>query len=148
MNLVREKQLASQVNVRADARIGPSLFYVSATARPGVKVEDLERAIDEEIAAAAKNGVTADELAKAKTQILRRFIDQRRSSLNTANTIGRDAVYFNDPNLINTMIDKQNAVTLDQVNAAARKYLVRDQRTVVTTLPSATGTPAPAAVGQ
>jgi zinc protease len=135
-HVVRDEQLASQVNVRADARIGPSLFYVSATARPGVKVEDLEKAIDQEIAVVAKDGVTADELAKAKTQLLRRFIDQRRSSLNTANAIGRDAVYFNDPNLINTIIDKQNAVTLDQVNAAASKYLMRDQRTVVTTLPA------------
>ena len=78
-HLVKDKQLASQVNVRADARIGPSLFYISATARPGVKVEDLEKGLDDEIAAVAKNGVTADELAKAKTQLLRRFIDQRRS---------------------------------------------------------------------
>ena len=147
-HLVREKQLASQVNVRADARIGPSLFYVSATARPGVKAEDLEKAMDEEIATVAKDGVTADELAKAKTQLLRRFIDQRRSSLNTANTIGRDAVYFDDPNLINTVIDKQDAVTLDQVNAVAKKYLVRDQRTVVITLPAVTGASAPAAAGQ
>src|SRR6202167_796067 len=105
-HLVRDKQVASQVNVRADARIGPSLFYISATARPGVKAEDLEKAVDEEAAAVVKNGVTADELKKAKTQPFRRFIDQRRSSLNTANTIGRDAVYFNDPNLINTIVDK------------------------------------------
>ena len=92
-HLVKEKQLASQVeSVDADSRIGPSLFYITATPRPGVKVEDLEKGIDEEIAAAVNDGVTAEELAKAKTQLLRSFIDQRRSSLNTANTIGRDAV--------------------------------------------------------
>jgi predicted Zn-dependent peptidase len=133
-HLVKEKQLASQVTVRADARIGPSLLYISATTRPGVKVEDLEKGLDDELAAV---GVTPDELAKAKTQLLRRFIDQRRSVLNTANQIGRDAVFFDDPNLINTAIDKQNAVTLEQVNAAAKKYLVRDQRAVVITLPGA-----------
>jgi zinc protease len=147
-HLVRDKQLASQVNVRADARIGPGLFYVSVTARPGVKVEDLQKAIDEEIASVARNGVTNDELAKAKTQLLRRFIDQRRSSLNTANAIGRDAVYFNDPDLINTVVDKQDAVTLEQLNAAAKKYLVRDQRTVVTTLVAAQGRPAAPAAGE
>jgi zinc protease len=136
-HLVRDKQLASQVNVRADARIGPSLLYITATARPGAKAEDLEKALDDEIADVVKTGVTADELAKAKTQFLRRFIDQRRSALNTANAIGRDAVFFNDPNLINTVVDKEDAVTLDQVNAAAKKYLVRDQRTVVTSLPAA-----------
>jgi predicted Zn-dependent peptidase len=85
--------------------------------------------------------VTPDELAKAKTQLLRRFIEQRRSSLNTANLIGRNVVYFDDPNLINTVVDKQDAVTVEQLNAVAKQYLVRDQRTVVTTLPA----PAPSA---
>ena len=147
-HLVRDKQLASQVNVRADSRIGPSLLYITANARPGVKAEDLEKAIDDEIADVVKNGVTADELAKAKTQFLRRFIEQRRSTLATANAIGRDAVYFNDPNLINTVVDKEDAVTLDQLNAAAKKYLVRDQRTVVTSLPAADQHAAAAAGGR
>jgi zinc protease len=142
-HLVKDKQLASQVNVFADARIGPSLFYISADPRPGVKVEDLEKGIDDEIAAVAKNGLTPEELAKAKTQLLRRFIEQRRSSLNTASLIGRYTIYFDDPNLINTVIDKQNAVTLDQLNAAAKKYLVRDQRAVVTTLPATSSAQAP-----
>jgi zinc protease len=141
-HLVKEKQLASQVAVFADARIGPSLFYVSATARPGVKAEDLEKGMDDELTAVAKNGATPDELAKAKTQLLRRFIEQRRSSLNTANLIGRNVVYFDDPNLVNTIMDKQDAVTIEQLNAGAKQYLVRDQRTVVTTLPA---TPAPSA---
>jgi zinc protease len=136
-HLVKDKQLASDANVFTDSRIGTSQFYISASPRPGVKVEDLQKGIDDEIAAVLKDGVTAAELAKAKTQLLRRFIEQRRSSLFTAILIGNDAVYFNDPNLINTILDKQNAVTLDQVNAAAKKYLVRDQRAVVTTLPAA-----------
>ena len=147
-HLVKEKQLASQVAVFADARIGPSLFYVSATARPGVKAEDLEQGIDDELTAVAKNGVMPDELAKAKTQLLRRFIEQRRSSLNTANLIGRNIVYFDDPNLINTVMDKQDAVTVEQLNAGARQYLVRDQRTVVTTLPAAPAPSAPSGPAQ
>jgi zinc protease len=136
-HLVKDKQLAAQVETQADARIGPSLFYVTAIPRPGVKVEDLEKGVDDEIAAMVKNGVTAEELAKAKTQLLRRFIEQRRSALSTANLIGRDAVYFDDPNLINTVLGKEDAVTLDQINAAAKNYFVRDQRAVVVTLPAA-----------
>lgn len=137
---MKEKQLASEASVLADARIGPSLLYISADPRPGVKIEDLERGIDDELAAAAKYGVIPEELAKAKTQLLRRFVEQRRSSLNTANLIGRYAIYFDDPNLINTVIGKQDAVTVDQVNAAAKKYLARDQRAVVTTLPARAST--------
>ncbi len=136
-HLVKDKQLASGVSVFTDSRIGTSQFYISANPRPGVKVEDLQKGIDDEIAAVLKDGVTSDEVAKAKTQLLRRFIEQRRSSLFTAILIGGYTVYFNDPNLINTILDKQNAVTLDQINAAAKKYLVRDQRAQVTTLPAA-----------
>jgi zinc protease len=135
-HLVKEKQLASEASVQADARIGVSQLYFSANPRPGVKVEDLEKGIDEEIAAVVKDGVTAAELAKAKTQLLRQFIERRRSDLFTAILISNYAVYFNDPNLINTILEKENAVTLEHVNAAAKKFLERDQRTVVITLPS------------
>src|ERR1700691_4099563 len=79
--LVKAKQLASQVSVQSDARIGVSQLYISANPRPGVKVEDLEKAIDEEVAAVVKSGVTSDELAKAKSQLLRQFIERRRSAL-------------------------------------------------------------------
>jgi zinc protease len=136
-HLVKEKQLASDVSVQADARIGVSQLYFSANPRPGVKVEDLEKALDEEIDAVVKDGITAQELAKAKTQLLRQFIERRRSDLYTAILIGSYTVYFNDPNLINTTLDKENAVTLAQVNAATKKFLARDQRTVVITLPAA-----------
>jgi zinc protease len=135
-HLVKDKQLASQVSVFADSRIGPSLLYVSANPGPEVKMEDLEKAIDNEIAEVVNNGVTFEELAKAKTQLLRRFIEQRRTSLSTANLVGRYAVYFDDPNLINTVLDKENAVTLKDVNAAAKAYFARDQRAVVTTVPA------------
>src|SRR6202142_344227 len=135
--LVKEKQLASQVSVQSDARIGVSQLYISANPRPGVKVEDLEKAIDEEVAAVVKSGVTSDELAKAKSQLLRQFIERRRSALFTAILIGNYTVNFNDPNLINTIVDKEQAVTVDEVNAVAKKYLVQDQRAVVITYPAA-----------
>jgi zinc protease len=135
--LVKEKQLASSVTVQADARIGVSQLYISANPRPGVKVEDLEKAIDEEIATVVKSGVTPQELSKAKSQLLRQFIERRRSALFTAILIGNYTVYFNDPNLINTIVDKEQAVTVEEVNALAKKYLLTDQRAVVITYPAA-----------
>ena len=135
-HLVKEKQLASNVNIATDARIGASLMYIRATPRPGVSLADLEKGIDDEIAAVLKDGITSDELAKAKTQLLRRFVDRRRTVLGTAQMIGEYAVKFGDPELINTILDKESAVTLEQVNRAAKTYLLRDQRSVVTTVPS------------
>ena len=111
-------------------------MYISATPRPGVSLADLEKGVDDEIAAVVKDGITSDELAKAKTQLLRRFVDRRRTVLGTAQMIGEYAVKFGDPELINTILDKESAVTLDKVNRAAKTYLLRDQRSVVTTVPS------------
>jgi predicted Zn-dependent peptidase len=134
--LVKDKQLATQISVQPDSRIGPGLLYITATPRPGVKMEDLQKGIDDEIAAAVTDGITPEELAKAKTRLLRNFVDMRRSSLNTATLIGDDTVKYDDPDLINTQLDKENAVTIEQVNAAAKKFLVRDQRAVVITFPA------------
>ncbi len=145
-HLVKEKQLAVSVSVQPDARIGPSLFYIDATPRPGVKPEDLEKAIYEEIDAVKKDGVTEQEIEKARTQYLRSQISSRQSSLYTAIRLGQYAVFFNDPDLINTIYDKYRAVTAEDVKKGAQKYLVTTDRTVVTTLP--TPSPAKSAAGQ
>ena len=135
-HLVKDKQVATQVEVQADWRIGPSLFYILAIPRPGVKVEDLEKAIDEEINTVEKDGITVRELEKARTQFRRSMIQSRESALTTAVRIGEDAVKFNDPNLINTAYDKLSAVTAEQVKAFAQKYLIERTRAVVYDLPA------------
>ncbi len=136
LHLVKETQLATAVQLQVDARIGPGLFYVLAMPRPGVKPADVQRAVEEQIAAVAKSGVTAREMEKARAQFRRREIQSRQSDLYTAMRLGIYAVYFNDPDLINTIFDKINAVTPAEVQAAAAKYLVADQESVVTDIPA------------
>ncbi|HET7213140.1 MAG TPA: pitrilysin family protein [Terriglobia bacterium] len=135
-HLVKDKQLATSVDTQADARTGDSLFYVVAVSRPGVKVEDLENALNEEIAAVKKDGVTDAEMEKARAQFRRQQIQARQSDLYTAMRMGEYAVMFNDPDLINTIFDKFNAVTAAQVKEAANKYLVAQEQAVVIDLPA------------
>ena len=135
-HLVKDKQLATSVEVQADARTGDSLFYVVAVPRPGVKVEDLENATKEEIAAVKKDGVTAAEMEKARAQFRRQQIQARQSDLYTAMRIGEYTVKFNDPSLINTIFDKFNAVTAAQVKDVADKYLIPREQAVVIDLPA------------
>jgi predicted Zn-dependent peptidase len=134
--LVKEKQFATQVYVRADTRRGPSVLYAYAFLRPGVKPEDCEKAIRDEIAAVQKDGITPQELEKARVQFLRQQIQSRQTDLSTAIQMGQYAVYFNDPDLINTMVEKFDAVTAEQAKEAARKYLLPEQLAVVTDLPA------------
>ena len=123
--------------LEADPRRGPSLFYLYAFLRPGVKPEDLKNAILEDVTAVQKDGITAQELEKARTQVLRAQIQSRQNDLGEAIRLSTDTVYFDDPNLINTALDKYDAVTADQIKSAAEKYLVADDRVIVTDLPAA-----------
>jgi zinc protease len=134
-NLVKDKQLAIQVGAFSDSRIGPSLFYIYAVLRPGVKVEDAQKAIDDSIAAVVKDGITPQQLSKAKAVLRRQWIDTRSSDLRMAVTLGDFAVKFNDPELINTLGAEYDALTVEDLNAVAKKYFDRDQRVVVDTLP-------------
>ena len=101
----------------------------------------VEAAIYEEIARLQKEPIADWELQKAKTGARRGFITGLQSSLGRATTIGQYAVYYNDPNLINTRLDKVMAVTKEDVMRVANKYLVATNRTVVITVPKSGGRP-------
>ena len=58
--------------------------------------------------------------------------------------LGRYTVLFKDPNLINTRLQKFEAVTRADVQRVARKYLQPTRRTVLTTLPAPAAEPSPA----
>src|SRR5690606_24704704 len=67
-SLVYEKQLASNVVAFQSGQPLTGAFALWATARPGVKLEDVEKAVTDEIARLAKEGPTQDELERAKTR--------------------------------------------------------------------------------
>jgi len=135
--LTREKQLVTNANSSAQETRGVGGFYVTATPRGGVKTEDVEAAVYEEIALLQKEPIADWELQKAKSGARRNFINGLQSSLSRANTIGQYSVYYGDPNLINTRLDKVMAVTKEDVQRVANKYLVPTNRTVVITVPKA-----------
>jgi predicted Zn-dependent peptidase len=126
-------------NSAAQETRGVGGFYVTATLGSGVKTEDVEAAIYDEIARLQKEPIADWELQKAKSGARRNYINGLQSSLARANSIGQYAVYYGDPNLINTRIDKVNAVTKEDVQRVANKYLVPTNRTVVITVPKAGG---------
>lgn len=138
--LVKERQLATQVSGFMDERRGIGAFYIQALVAPGKSAADVESAIYEEIET-IKKGVTEMELMKAKNNSRRGFITGLQSSLNRANQIGIYTTYYGDPNLINTRLDKVNAVTAAQVQSVAQKYLQPANRVVIVTTPKSAPRP-------
>jgi len=137
-DLVRGKEMVTNASAFAQEMRGVGGFYITATPR-NFKNEEVEAAIYDEIARAQKEPIADWELQKAKAAARRAFIIGLQSSLGRANAIGQYATYYNDANIINTRIDKVAAVTKEDVQRVANKYLVSTNRTVVITVPKATG---------
>ena len=133
--LVKEKELVTGVSGFIDEKRGMGAFYTSATVRQGVKSADVEAAIYDEIERLKKDGIEDWELQKAKNTTRRNFINNMQSSLSRAINISVWTVYYNDPNLINTRLDKVSGVTKADVQRVANKYLTAANRTVVVTNP-------------
>jgi zinc protease len=107
----------------------PFLYLVSATAMDGVAPADVEAAATKAIDLLARNGVTDQEIIKAQNQLRARLVFENDSVTNLGHqlgffeTVASVDVYRNAPRSI-------AAVTRDQVNRVAEKYLRADQRTV------------------
>jgi len=135
--LVKEKEMLTNVGGFMDEKRGVGALYTNATLRPNVKPEDVEAIVYAEIDRLKKEPIADWELQKAKNTTRRNFINGLQSSLNRAVTMGQYTVYYNEPNLINTRLEKVSAVTKEDVQRVANKYLIDTNRTVVITTPKA-----------
>lgn len=146
--LVKEKEMVTGVGGFMDEKRGVGAFYTNATLRPGVKTEDVEAAIYAEIERLKKEPIADWELQKAKNTTRRNLINGLQSSLNRAVTLGQYTIYYNEPGLINNRLNKVAAVTKEDVQRVANKYLLDTNRTVVITMPKAKVKPATGSSGQ
>lgn len=144
-SLSKEKELVTGIGGYSEERIGTGGFYITATVRPDRKPEVVEAAIYEEIARISEEPIADWELQKARNATRLGYLQGIRSAQNRANILGSYTVMFRDPNLINTRLQRIDAVTRADVQRVAKKYLLPARRTVLTTLPApaAPTTPAP-----
>jgi zinc protease len=134
--LVKEKELVTNVAAYPSPFRGGGYYEIEATVAPGKKVEDVEAAINEEVERLQREPIADWELDKAKNSARRGSIQSLQSSLGTAIRLSEYAVFYNDPNLINTQFQKFAAVTKDDVQRIAQKYLKAANRTVAVTTPA------------
>ena len=133
--LIKDKEVALSASAGPDERRGPSLFWFSITARPGIDLAALEKLVYEDIERLQNQEIADWELSKVQMQLRRQRAQQRYSTRARANAFGHYVVYYNDPQLINSLQHKYSQVTKGDLQRVARTYLKESQRTVVTTMP-------------
>jgi zinc protease len=144
-NLVRESQIANSANAGYSAMArGPSMFFLSAVPRAGKTVADLEQALRKEIEKIVKDGVTEEELARVKAQVVAGHVYQRDSIFSQAMQLGRlesTGLSYRD---IDVILEKLKAVTAAQIRDVAKKYFNDDSLTVAVLDPQPLERKAPA----
>jgi zinc protease len=133
-NLVRRDRVAIDVSTGYDMvqRGGVSLFLADGTPSEGTSVADLETAILGEIEQVKENGVTEEELLRVKAQVIAADVYQRDSMFYQAMKIGNLETAGLSWRSLKGYPAKLQAVTAEQVQAVARKYLTTDNLTVAT----------------
>jgi zinc protease len=121
--------LASAVNGGLMPTEHPFLYTVSITAADGVPLDRLEAAASETIEHVRQNGITADELKRAKNQLRARIVFEGDSITNIAHQLG----FFETIaswRLYPALVEQIASVSLEQVAAVAAGRLKPSNRTI------------------
>lgn len=136
-SLVRGQRVASQASAFTyDLAKGSDLLVIDATAHPDVTPEQLEAAVMAELDRLVDEGVTEDEVTRARALIETSFVTSMQSAAERADQLSRFATYFGDPTLVNTQVSRYAATTAADVSALARERLGPDNRVVLLYVPA------------
>ncbi len=129
--LTIERRLALSAAAFADVdRLDGGLFTLYAVPAPGVSLAEVERALDEEVAAFLKEGVRADDLARIRRSVRAAVIYGRDSMMAEAREYGAALVRGRSVEDVRRWPDLLVAATPDGIRAAGAAAL--DRRRAVT----------------
>ncbi|MHB8079139.1 MAG: M16 family metallopeptidase [Candidatus Krumholzibacteriia bacterium] len=150
-SLVYDRKIAQDVSARQQSLALGSMFQIIATAKPGHTAEELERAIDAELAKLAAEGPTAAEVDAARNMIWTATVtslENLGAFSGVADRLNQYNQYLGDPGKLNWDLARYARVTPDAIRAFAADELRRDRRVVVYGVPGEQvvppGPPAPA----
>src|SRR5580692_9009630 len=133
--LVDKDQIALSVDSNVNSAFDPTVVQISAQPKEKVDPQLCEKAIYEELERVKTAPVNGQELEKAKNIRLAEFYRQVRTISGRANTIGTYEVFFGDYSKLFDVAKNYNAVTKEDVQRVAKKYLGANNRTVATLVP-------------
>jgi zinc protease len=123
-----ERGLASSVSGSVVATAEPFVYSISLTAMEGAALASLESAALEAIERVREQGLSDQEVARARRQLKARLVFETDSVTNIAHQLGYFETVVGD-GFVHSMRPAVDAVTTEQVNDVAKRRLARDQRT-------------------
>jgi zinc protease len=137
--MVYRNQIVLNVNASSWTPQEPGFFLITASLRSGMTPENILKVIENELWVLRSKGVTEDELKKAKNQIMMDYVGNLKTIHGKAHALALNETLFSDYTVFFRDLDKYNAVTPEQVLAAAKKYLRPEQKSVIKIIPGSGG---------
>jgi zinc protease len=135
--LVYERQLAVAAGGQAFSLEDPGVFFFFAYLQQSQKPEVGEAALQEEIDRLRAEPVSAEEIEKAKNQIIAGVVFERERDQEKGQAIGHAAVILGDWSLVNHELERYQRVTAADIQRVAQQYFTPKNRTTVFMLPEA-----------
>ena len=130
------KRLVTSIDSWSDTpHWGRGAFTVTFRADP-TKADAAEKAILEELRRVIREGVTADELDRAKRQKIAEYLRSQQTMESIASTIATDFAATGDLGFSQNYTDNIQKVTPEQVRAMAEKYFHFDAMVITRMLPA------------
>lgn len=134
--LIREQGLLTSVGTSYDLLDrGDGLFLIQATPREGVSLTQAQEAIMAELNKLSTNPINADEISRAKTNTVTSLVYAQDSMEGQAQMIGSLQSIGLDDRLLASLPAKLDSVSVADIQAASKKYLVNNNLTVMHIVP-------------
>ncbi len=129
-SLVKEKKLFSEVNAYQTGSIDPGLIVVEGKLVKGVKMDQAENAIDEEISKMAGGLIDETELTKVKNRVEAQIIFSETELLNKAMNLAYYEL-LGDANLVNDEADHYLNTSAADIQKQAQDIFTADNCSVL-----------------
>jgi zinc protease len=124
--LVYDDQVANDVTVYLDAREISGQFVIQVTAAPGHNLDEIEKAMDEEMARFLKDGPAPAELQRVRTEYLANFlrgIERIGGFGGKSDRLAQYEVFTGDAGGYKMSLGRVRAATPEDLKSAANRWL-------------------------
>jgi zinc protease len=128
--LVYQDKLVDDVSVNVEQHVLASLFQLQVDVKKGVDPKKVDAAIADEWQKFLKDGPTADELARVKTQMRASFVRGLENVNTQASILAEGQLYQNDPAAYLKDFKETMAATPATVTAVANRWIAKGDYTL------------------
>ena len=139
-SLVYDQKIAQDVEAMQESGTLGSQFVIGVYARPGVKLETIEAAVDKELDLLRKQPAKKEELERAKNLIQTEFVDRLQGVRDRAALLNEYQAEVGDPGFVQKDMDRYTTATPESVQSAAQKFLLPNARVILHVVPKKTET--------